>query len=331
MKFTNFIFALACAASLAGSALAAGGGQKAPTPPEGGWNFQGGLDDGNIPGAFFGKYEKESLQRGFQVYLEVCSSCHGMKLLSYRNLSEKFGPFYSAEYPNANDNPLVRQIASNIEIFTGPNELNADGERFYRPATPADRFKDPYLNKVLAEASNGGAYPPDLSVMSKARSGGTSYIYALLKGYPKAEDIKARTLSDGGVENYIVFKAKLKENGEPNPNYPGGELIVPAGQYYNPYFPGDTSANWRGDPRHPPKGGFLAMAPQLADGRVTYLDGTEATIQQMSYDVAQFLSWAGEPKRQGRLELGFGAVLYLLMMTILTYLSYKVIWRNVKH
>ena len=108
------------------------------------WSFKG----------IFGKFDRASLQRGYQVYAEVCASCHSMKHLSYRNLAEKGGPEFSEDQAKA--------IASNFELTDGPN---SDGEMFTRPAKPSDKFVKPYQNIEEAKASNGGAYPPDMSVL----------------------------------------------------------------------------------------------------------------------------------------------------------------------
>jgi len=123
----------------------------------------------------FGTYDNAQLQRGFQVYKEVCSSCHSMRLLSYRNLGEPGGPEFS---PKA-----VEILASQVQVTDGPNEK---GEMFQRPARPADRFRSPFANDQLARNANNGALPPDLSVIAKAREGGPDYIYALLTGYHPA-------------------------------------------------------------------------------------------------------------------------------------------------
>ncbi|MDG1826079.1 MAG: cytochrome c1 [Henriciella sp.] len=293
----------------------AAGGSKHAEAPEGGWSFA------KVPA---GQIDKESAQRGFQVYKEVCASCHGLKLLSYRNLGEKGGPFYDDAYPNANDNPLVKAIAAEDEILA--LEPDESGDPFYRPARPSDRFRSPYPNDQAARAANGGALPPDLSVITKARGHGAegqgaSYVYSLLSGYPDAEKIKSKKGDDGLNINYIEF-----DKGEVV-----GTLLQPTGQYYNPYMPGDVTAQWAGDPRHKPYGGFLAMAPQLPEGRVEYMDGTEATTEQMAYDVAQFLHWAGDPKQGQRKSLALPVLIYLLLLTILLWFSYKRIWRNVKH
>ena len=150
----------------------AAGGQKHAHPPEEGWSFEGA----------FGEFDKDALQRGYQVYREVCSSCHSMKLMKYRNLGEKGGPFYDPEY-SGNENPLVKAFAAEDEILKGVDDA---GEPAYGPATPADTFKSPYANDAHARASNAGALPPDLSVITKARHGGASYVYSLMVGYPEA-------------------------------------------------------------------------------------------------------------------------------------------------
>ena len=312
------------AASLAGLAFAglahAAGGAKHADGPEGGWPFEG----------VTGKYDKASVQRGYQVYKEVCSSCHGMKLLSYRNLGEKGGPFYDPAYPNPNDNPYVKALAAQNEIVSPtPNDA---GEFDLRPATPADRFRSPFANDAAARAANGGAVPPDLSVITKARVGGASYVYNLLSGYPDFSLYEDRVTEVGGETIYetVIDMSKFDKLGKYKPEHTS-YLLQPAGQYYNPYMPGDTRPNYDGDPRHAPPGGFLAMGPQLTDGRVEYTDGTEATIDQMAYDVAQFLAWAGDPKMQARKETGLAAMVYLGILAILLWFSYKQIWRKVEH
>lgn len=313
------------AAGLAGlifatTAHAAGGALHAHAP-EGGWPFEGPL----------GKFDQPSLQRGYQVYKEVCSSCHSMKLLSYRNLGEPGGPFYDPAYPNANDNPFVKALAAENEILSPtPNDI---GEYDYRPAMPADRFRSPYPNDNAARAANGGAMPPDLSVITKARHGGASYVYSLMTGYP-SDDAQTIVETDDGLETHIAVSKvdALSHGGEADDgHHDAGYIVQPIGQYYNPFMAGDTTPNFHGDPRHAPAGGFLAMPPQLIEGRVTYTDGTEATPEQMAKDVAQFLAWAGEPKQANRKSLGLATILYLVILSILLWFSYKQIWRNVEH
>ena len=139
-----------------------------------GWSFKG----------FFGKFDRAQLQRGYQVYTEVCAACHSMKYLSYRNLSQPGGPEFSEQQ--------AKIIASQFEVTDGPN---SDGEMFTRPGRLSDKFVGPYPNDQAATAANGGAYPPDMSVLVKARKGGADYIYSVLMGYEEPpSDIK---LDDG--------------------------------------------------------------------------------------------------------------------------------------
>ena len=147
--------------------------------------------------SFFGKFDRASLQRGYQVYNEVCASCHSVKYLSYRNLAEKGGPEFSEDEAKA--------IASNFEVTDGPDST---GEMFTRPARLSDKFVMPYANEEEAKVANGGAYPPDMSVLVKARKGGADYVYSLLLGYedPPAE-IK---LDDGVYYNKYMYGNKIK-------------------------------------------------------------------------------------------------------------------------
>lgn len=141
------------------SAQAAEGGQ---VPAEQHWPHAG----------IFGTYDKAALQRGFQVYKQVCSSCHAMHLMSYRNL-EALG--YNEDE--------IKAIAAEYTVMDGPND---DGEMYERAARPADRFKSPFANDKAARAANGGALPPDLSLVVKARAHGEDYIFSLLTGYGQA-------------------------------------------------------------------------------------------------------------------------------------------------
>ena len=144
-----------------------------------------------------GKFERDSLQRGYQVYKEVCSSCHSMKYLSYRNLSQKGGPEFSLEE--------VKVIAASYEIEDGPN---SEGEMFTRPGRPSDHFKNPYPNDNASIAANGGAYPPDMSVLVKARPGGSNYIYSILMGYE--EKPTNFVLEEGVYYNKYMDGKKIK-------------------------------------------------------------------------------------------------------------------------
>ena len=223
------------------------------------WSFKGLL----------GKFDRGSLQRGYQVYTEVCSSCHSMKYVSYRNLAEEGGPEFTEEQAKA--------IAANFEVLDGPN---SDGEMFTRPAKLSDKFVMPYENEKAAQAANGGAYPPDMSVLAKARSGGVDYIYSVLLGY---EDPPAGVVLDEGV-------------------------------YYNKYMYGNN----------------IKMSQPLSDGLVEYSDGTVASEEQMAKDVSTFLMWAAEPHLESRHKMGFKAILYLIILTILVYFSMKKIWSRIE-
>jgi ubiquinol-cytochrome c reductase cytochrome c1 subunit len=212
----------------------------------------------------------------------------------FRNLGQKGGPFYDPKYPNPNDNPYVKSLAKDISV----GDIDSDtGDAIKRPATPADKFPAPFPNKAAAAASNGGAAPPDLSVMARAREGGPNYIYSLMQGFVA----------------------------------PPKGLTVPAGKYYNVYFPGDLSGSWSGPPDKVPPGGYISMPPPLAPNKVTFDDGTKSTVQNQARDVAAFLAWASEPKMEERKQFGLGAMIYLLIFSVLLWFSYRRIWRNVAH
>ena len=142
-------------------ALAAGGDAKLQHVD---WSFNGP----------FGTFDQSSLQRGFQVYTEVCSSCHSLEYIAFRTLADL--GYNEAE---------IKAIAAQYDVVDGPND---EGEMFTRPGIPADRFPSPYENEQAARAANGGAYPPDLSLMVKARPNGADYLYSLLVGYVDAPE-----------------------------------------------------------------------------------------------------------------------------------------------
>ena len=248
------------------------------------WSFEGPL----------GRFDQEQLQRGYKVYHDVCSACHSMKLMSYRNLGQPGGPFFDPKYKNPGDNPVVKAIAKD---FTVPDIDSDTGDVTKRPATPADRFVSPFANDEAARAANGGALPPDLSLIIKAREDGPRYVYSILTGYMA----------------------------------PPPQMKVPAGKYYNPYMPGDMTAFWMGAPDKVPEGGFIAMPLQLTQDRVTYDDGTKATPDQEAQDVVAFLAWAAEPHADERKELGLAVMIYLLLFAGVLYASYRMIWRKVGH
>ncbi|MDO9501631.1 cytochrome c1 [Falsiroseomonas sp.] len=160
--FRNLIGALVLgAATTLGATLptpAQAAGEAIPLP-NAGFSFAG----------FFGTFDRGAAQRGLQVYKEVCAACHGMYHLSYRNLTEI-----------GLSEDQVRAIAASVEVRDGPNDM---GEMFDRPARLSDRFRRPFANELAARAANNGAYPPDLSTITKARANGANYLHALLTGY----------------------------------------------------------------------------------------------------------------------------------------------------
>jgi len=158
-------FALALAAALVvsgGFAGVARAQEEAPAPPRQQWSFEG----------VFGTYDRAALQRGFQVYKEVCGSCHPVKHLYFRDLTE-IG--YSEDQ--------VKGIAAQAQVTDGPND---GGEMFQRPARPSDPIPGPFPNDQAARAASNGALPPDLSLITKARDGGPDYVYAILNGFKDA-------------------------------------------------------------------------------------------------------------------------------------------------
>ncbi len=171
------------------------------------------------------------------------------------------------------DNAFVRAIADDVQILDmDPN----DGQMVERAGRPSDHFRAPFPNEAAARASNGGAYPPDLSEITLARHGGADYIRGLLLGYT------------GEQSN---------------------------GKYINRHFPG----------------GLIAMPPPLAEGVVTFDDGTPATVEQMATDVTSFLQWAGDPHMVARKSTGLQVLVFLVLLSGLMYLAYKHVWRGQSH
>ena len=188
-----------------------------------------------------------------------------MQYLSYRNLGEEGGPEFSIEE--------VKAIAASVEIEDGPD---SQGEMFTRPGRPSDKFLSPYPNVNASMAANGGAYPPDMSVLVKARPGGANYIYSILMGYEQKPE----------------------------------DFVLDEGVYYNKYMSGQK----------------IKMSNPLSEDIVEYSDGTEASVNQMAKDVTTFLSWAAEPELEARHKTGVKVLIYLILLSILVYLSMKRIW-----
>jgi ubiquinol-cytochrome c reductase cytochrome c1 subunit len=246
----------------------------------------------------FGSYDQMQLQRGLQVYTEVCSACHGLKFVPIRTIGDEGGPglpedqvrAYAAAFP-INDEDSNRQL---YDVDKGE----------FRVLAPTDNFP---AHKLAAA--------PDLSLMAKGRAafhgpygtgvnqlfkgiGGPEYIHAILTGY---EDNPACAPED--TEGYY------------NTAFPNGG--VP-----------DACKDEHGHATIP--GSWIAMPPPLSDDQVTYADGTPTTVDQMSMDAAAFLMWTAEPKLNARKEAGFTAVLILLVLAGLLYFTNKRIWANVK-
>ena len=271
-RLTSAVLAASAAALFATvPAAAAGGGAEIEHQQ---WSFSG----------FQGLHDRAQLQRGFQVYKEVCANCHGLGRVNFRNLVQPGGP----EFPEE----AVKALAAGWpnKITDGPND---DGKMFERPARLSDPIRGPYKNEKEARSIHNGAYPPDLSLMAKARGvernpswwshpflmlgdiaktyqeGGADYIYALLTGYKDAPaDVK---LADG--------------------------------MNYNVAFPGHQ----------------IAMASPLSDGAVTYQDGSKTTVESYARDVAAFLAWTADPSHDQRKRIGWQVMLYLLVTTVLLY------------
>lgn len=251
--------AISVAALIAGPAMSAGGAGHVEDID---FSFEGP----------FGVFDEHQLQRGFQVWYEVCSGCHGLKYLAIRQLGDATGPHFPDEQ--------VKAIAANFEVA---DEEGEPGDT--RAAKPADLFP-----------ANTGAGAPDLTLMAKARAGfhgpaglginqlvqgigGPEYIYSLLTGYTGKEKEEA------------------------------GSVL-----YGNEAF----------------AGGYISMAPPLSADSVEYADGTEASVEQMSEDVAAFLMWAAEPKMADRKHAGFKYVGFLILLTVLFYFTNKKLWAPIK-
>ncbi|MGC4024991.1 MAG: cytochrome c1 [Mesorhizobium sp.] len=246
-------------------------------PREQKWSFSGP----------FGTYDKAQLQRGLKVYKEVCSACHSMHLVPFRMLEE-------LGYNEAQ----VKAFAAEYTVQDGPND---DGEMFDRPGKPSDYFPSPFPNDQAAAAANGGAAPPDMSLLAKARGvtrgfpqfvidiftqyaeGGPDYIYSLLTGYDQT---------------------------------PPEGMEIAEGTHYNPYFINGKS---------------LAMAAPLSDGQVTYDDGSPQTVDQYAHDISAFLMWAAEPHMEERKRTGFSVMTFMLLFGVLVYLTKRKVWSNVEH
>lgn len=276
MKLPRIALALLFAGACAMPAFAAG---EVEQPPRVKWSFSGP----------FGMFDQGQLQRGFKVYREVCQACHSLSLLSFRNLGEPGGPSFTEAQ--------VRAIAAQYTVKDGPND---EGEMFDRPAGPADRFPKPFPNDNAARTANGGALPPDMSVIAKARTYERGFPWFLI-------DIVTQFQEQG--PDYIVALLKGYTDA------PQG-FQLPAGSHYNKYFPGHA----------------IGMPSPLSDGQVTYDDGAPQTLDQYAKDVSAFLMWAAEPHMTARKRVGFQVMIFLIVFAGLLYFTKKKVWADVhKH
>jgi ubiquinol-cytochrome c reductase cytochrome b/c1 subunit len=270
------VIMLAVAGALfAGSVESARAEEHQDTPPSQKWSFAGP----------FGKYDRGALQRGYKVYKEVCSTCHSMNLMYFRNLADPGGPGFSVAQASA--------VASDYKVKDGPNDA---GDMFERPGRLADRFPAPFPNEQAARAANGGALPPDLSLIAKARS--------YERGFPKF---------------IFDFFTQFQEQG---PNYiyallhgyvdPPKDFKLPEGSYYNHFFPGHA----------------IKMPKPISDDQVTYDDGSPQKLDQYAKDVATFLMWTAEPHMEDRKRLGLQVMIFMIIFAGLLYFTKKKVWAN---
>lgn len=245
------------------------------------WTFAG----------IFGTYDTNQLQRGFQVFREVCASCHSAHLLAFRNLMEPGGPEFSEAQ--------VRALAAEYEV------ADPTAEGGVRPAVPADHWPSPFANDQEARDANGGSLPPDLSVMAKARGvvdpfptwvfnyftayqeGGPDYIHALLNGYHE--------------------------------HAPEG-FELPEGKYYNDYFPGHAIG------MAPPLADGSVDYAEGEDGV-----SAPETLEQYSRDVSAFLMWMAEPHLVSRKQTGFVVLAFLVLFAGLMWATKRRIWAGIEH
>lgn len=290
------------------------------------WSFSG----------IFGTYDKNQLQRGFQVYRQVCASCHSVNRISFRNLVQPGGP----EFPEE----AVKALAAEYEVKLPPNE---DGEVVNGPGKLSDKFPPLYANDNAARAIHNGALPPDLSVIAKARGvaytgpwylhpwamlkdisvgyqeGGADYLTALLIGYKDEapsyiRDEKGHLKPAKGATGDNVLQCASVASGEKGKPDICNKLSD--GMNYNAAFPGHQIAMANPFAGHDP-----------SDPLVKYQDGTKETVEQYSKDVSSFLAWASDPTLNQRKQMGWIAIVYLLITSVLLYIAKRRIWSNVPH
>lgn len=239
-----------------------------------------------------GRFNQPQLQRGFQVYREVCSTCHGLKRIHFRNLAEPGGPEFPAEG--------VKGLAQGYRIEDGPND---QGKMFQRSGRPSDPIPSPYKNEQEARAVQNGALPPDLSLIIKARSAGENTsvlatIGSMLRDIPGA-------YQEGGAD--YVYALLTGYTNAP------ADMKLAQGMNYNRAFPGHQ----------------IAMVPPMQPGQIKYEDGTQGTVEQYARDVTSFLAWASDPNLEERKRMGVLVLLYLVVTAGLVYAAKRRLWAKV--
>lgn len=247
-------------------------------PPKQDWSFAGP----------FGKFDRAQIQRGLQIYKEVCAACHGLTRIAFRNLSDAGGPELPIDQ--------MKALAAEYSIKDGPND---NGDMFERKGRAADKFPAPFPNEQAARVANGGALPPDLSLIAKART------YS--SGFPGFLIDAVLQRAEHGPDYVRAFLLGFEDA-------PAG-FNLPAGSNYNKYFPGNA----------------VGMPNILSDGLVTYSDGSPQTAAQYATDVTAFLMWAAEPKLEDRKRIGLQVMLFLIVFAGLMYFTKKRVWSDVAH
>jgi ubiquinol-cytochrome c reductase cytochrome c1 subunit len=212
-----------------------------------------------------------------------------MDLVAFRNLGDEGGPHFTEDE--------VKALAATYTVQDGPNDA---GDMFERPGKPYDHLPAPFANTEAAAAANGGAAPPDLSVIAKARGIKRGLLWGLLDFFTGYQE---------GGPDYI--HALLTGFQDPPPG-----IKIPEGTYYNPYFHAAVS---------------LKMPPPLSDGQVAYSDGSPQTVNQYATDVSAFLMWTAEPHMMERKRIGFMTFIFLIVFAGLMYLTKKRVWSDVAH
>lgn len=258
------------------------GGHAAPAIEKQNWTF----------GGIFGTYDEHQLQRGFQIFREVCANCHGARLLAFRNLSEEGGPGFSEEQ--------VKALAAEYQI------ADPTAEGGMRPGVPADNWPSPFPTEQDARDANGGAFPPDFSVLAKARGVTDAFPYWVFNYFTGYQE--------GGVDYIYNLLTGYQETA------PEGVELAP-GKYYNEVYPGHQ----------------ISMAPPLMDGFIDYAEPEEGgaavpeTTDQYARDVAAFMMWVAEPHLVSRKEAGFRVLLFLVLFAGLMWATKNRLWKGIEH